>query len=65
MHALSTIANRAIATNDSEGTSEVRLVFSTPKSEENLRSSTVFENEGSKQGVGGRTDTTREVPKVK
>jgi hypothetical protein len=64
MYALSTIANRDITTHDSEGTSEVRLVFSTPKSEENLRSSTIFENQGSKQSAGGRADT-REISPIR
>lgn len=65
MYALSTIANQLLATHDSEGTSEVRLVFSTPKSEQNLRSSTVFENEGSKENVRGRDEIARKIPSVR
>jgi hypothetical protein len=65
MYALSTIGNSTLATKDGEDKTEVRLVFSVPKSEENLRSSTVFENEGSKQGVGGRGKSDREVSTLK
>jgi hypothetical protein len=60
MFALSTIANLDTATKDSEGKHELRLTFSVPKSEENLRGATVFENQGSKQSVRG--DLPREIP---
>jgi hypothetical protein len=63
MYALSTIANPAIATHDGEE-SNVRLMFSTPKSEENLQSSTVFDNEGSKQSVRGES-APREIPAIR
>ncbi len=63
MYALSTIANQKVTTHDGEESS-VRLVFSTPKSEENLRSSTVFDNEGSKQSVRGEP-VPREIPAIR
>ena len=64
MYFISTIGGQTAPATEQETTNEVRLAFAVPKSEENLRSSTIFDNEGSKQNAGGPA-TKREVPALK
>jgi hypothetical protein len=65
MYTLSTTGTTSVMTTGTEKKeAEVRLTFAVPKSEGNLKSSTVFDNEGSKES-GRRDAARREVPAIK